>query len=278
MTQGQGSQTEQKERGIGVASAVSLRLSNASQCRHFPFWHVDLNSGCGINAQVGCDGSPLVFFANVDKSPRPFHAFFVDKVEGAILELSERLKHRPTAYCFHADNSEILPVVKRMMEQHRENPRYVFGSVIVDPNGYDTDWPIDKLRDFAHEHPRMDIILNLSLRSFSLQNGHKVQGSKGWANRRLIRPSEWPSFLGRQHGVVREPSPGGHRFLLMCLRSMPAGASRPMGMWDIHSSKGREVFQNADNKPGLAPNATPQLPGLFEAPCFSSCAQPGVGA
>jgi hypothetical protein len=223
-----------------------------------------MNAGCGMNKEVGCKGSPLVYYDNLDKAPRYHHAFFVDRDSNCISELAERFRNRPNAYCFNVDNRELLPIVEEMMMREGDKPQFAFGSLIIDPNGYDTGWPVDVVQEFARTHPRIDIILNLNMRSFYCQRAHVLSGKGRWKDRRMISPSEWPAFLNRPFGVVREVSSGsGSRFILMCLRSIRGGISNAMGMYDIHSQHGRSIFERADKNPEVDSNpTTPSLPGL----------------
>lgn len=61
--QGQSLATIDKERRIGAALSVGMRIaSKAFGGKGYRYWHLDANSGSGHNGTVNTDGSPLVFW------------------------------------------------------------------------------------------------------------------------------------------------------------------------------------------------------------------------
>jgi hypothetical protein len=276
VSQGQGASTEAKERGIAHAISVSMRIASKMS---FPFWYVDMNCGSGWNEKVGCIGSPLAFLDVAMEQGKAYRAFFCDIAEPLVVNLAGKFSRRTSAnaYCMAGDNAGLLPVVEEVIRQSGENPKFVWGAVLVDPNSYRTQWPIDQVIAFAAKHPRIDLILNLNLRSYWRESALQRTGAKGWEHQRIPLPSDWAGLMNRAHGVVRAPSvTSGDRFILMTLRNIPAGSSLPMGFYDIHSSTGRDILQRADLGSRYL-SSLPQLQRLFEAPDFPGCQGGGNG-
>lgn len=77
--QGQGRTTEMKVHGMSAAMAVTLKVCTNPALAAFPYWHIDLNSGCGFNHDARCFGSPLAFLAAVSNARKAnYRAFFCD--------------------------------------------------------------------------------------------------------------------------------------------------------------------------------------------------------
>ena len=76
--QGQSAITIDKERRIGAALSISMRIAEKKfGGGNFRYWHFDANAGSGWNETVNVPGSPIVFWRNAETilkgmRPRPF--------------------------------------------------------------------------------------------------------------------------------------------------------------------------------------------------------------
>lgn len=255
MTQGQSGYTRFKYARFAPVLAQSLRISKAVPVARFPYYHIDLNAGSGFNDDAGVDGSPLNFLDAVRRTGRDnFYAFFVDHTLECIAQLGGRpeIEAHPTrVFLHHADNAEVLPVVSQFIADHERNPRFAVGSIVIDPNGYHGGVPWEPLRTFCAAHPRIDIFINLNLRSWTLERACVEQGRKGfnwplhplstfpawfsraqwmWTDRTVIHRTPWIQGVGRT----------------MCTRD--AGYSS-LGFYDSKSERGRAILAGIEPAP-----------------------------
>lgn len=242
-SQGQGGATWLKERGFGAAFRVSLGLANAPDVRRYPYWHIDLHSGSGTNENVGCDGSPIVFLNEYERSPRPgpLRAFFCDADAQRLHGLAARVGG--AAFCFNCDNGEILPVVSEAIAAAERRPWKSVGSIVIDPNGYldESTVPYAALREFCVKHPRMDLMLNLNVRVYKMSKGLQRKGQHGWQSKLLPRVDQFGELFCRKHWLISDVRrPGGDSFVMLIGRNMRTGDHRALGFHHLESARGRD--------------------------------------
>jgi len=178
---GQGPNTSRKERHFKEAIRESLRISRGGGAWRYPYWHIDLNAGCGRNAD--CDGSPLVFAAAAAAARRRYEALFIDNRPEAVEALTRRLAAAAMpegSNCTVAwgDNAAFLPRVAAVIRA-REVPRFAVGSCLADPCGW-LDMPVDSLREFAAEFLRIDLIINLNVTHLKMALERRRAGIAGF--------------------------------------------------------------------------------------------------
>jgi hypothetical protein len=254
--QGQGRTTEIKVRGIGAAIAVTLKVCTNPALAAFPYWHIDLNSGCGYNHDAGCFGSPLAFLAAVSNAGKTnYRAFFCDIQPAAVSELRRLLAAEPGCTCICANNRETLPQVAAVIRAAERNPHLAMGTVLCDPNGYfyGDAVPADEMRRFCAEFPRIDVILNLNVTTRRWIRGCIEKGVRGWETATCLRLDELPAFLSRRHWLIRDlVSRGGHQFALMVGRNYRLGDHRAMGFHHLDSAEGRAIVARVERPRILA--------------------------
>ena len=255
--QGQSVSTIDKERRIAAALTVSMRIANAKfGGKGYRFWHFDANCGSGYNHQVNVPGSPLVFWDVKRDSLTAMDpvAHFCDRDPIAIEQLRSRLAQHPEtagSILLNRDNQDAISIFADNIRRS-ENPKYAIGAALFDPNGYyyrsasGSGVPIEALQWFPVEFPRIDIILNLNMRTFHMQRaqGHTV-----------IPPADVLASLNRSHWLVSRAG-GQNRHLLAVGRNMPVRDHKALGFYDHRSEEGRqilglEVWQEPDPDPDL---------------------------
>lgn len=273
LTQGQGSSTEFKERGIAAALKVSLSLANKPSYR---YWHCDLNAGSGYNEVAQCIGSPLAFLQSaLDSGRTNFQAYFCDHDEKRVIELTKRIGPDKRCFCLPWENKEVLPVLAELITKHERNPQYAWGTIIVDPNGYFGDGvPHAELIDFARRFPRMDVVLNLNTRTYRLGKAlvEKLPAS-AWGAKFWPSPRMFPELFGRKHWLIRNVIQSkGDSFVLMVGRNYRAGDHTALGMYHLGSRVGQEILDAIDGTTTRAGDISPlqDLPGLFDSPGLQS--------
>lgn len=249
MTQGNGRWTDRKEDGFGAALSMSLHFADKPSLTRFPYWHLDLNAGCGWNDLADCEGSPLVFVGLASSYQRPIRAFFCDhdpavdvlrrELEG--LALPAHLSWE----CRCQDNAALLVDVASLIEAN-EDPRFAVGTVFCDPNGFPDGFPRQELRWFAARFPRIDLILSLNITLFrKVEKGRQSnpEHMKGFAHWPALR--DIPAELSREHWLIRNPPPGGtgDQFTMLVGRNMRTGGSSPREFHDLASPTGQAILQ-----------------------------------
>lgn len=265
--QGQSLATIDKERRIGAALSIGMRIaSRAFGGKGFRFWHLDANSGSGWNDMVNVPGSPLVFWqvartclAGMEPAP-----FFCDIDLAAMQELRRRLADdRDKLILLPGDNQEAIEVFAELIRRS-ERPRFAVGSLLIDPNGYfyrdrfGKGAPVEAAKWFSREFPRIDLILNLNTFTYQAQNGvgHAVEP-----------PREVLRSLGKAHWLVGRRQVGsGHRFLLAVGRNTPTADHRALGMYRLESPEGQFIMNQAEGK---RQHDLPELSRISAAPGVS---------
>jgi hypothetical protein len=241
--QGQSIATVDKERRIAAAMSVSMRIANnVFGGKGYRYWHFDANAGNGWNHEVGVPGSPVVFWHVAETCLRRMEPapFFCDRDAMAIEQLRARLGHIPAgagSILLPGDNEDGLGVFADSI-RISEKPHYAVGSLIIDPNGYyyrsakGIGAPVAGLQWFVREFPRIDIILNLNMRTFHLQRG---------AGHAVATPASVLASLNRKHWLVSQAG-GQSRHLLAVGRNMATGDHKALGLYDIDSDAGRKIL------------------------------------
>jgi hypothetical protein len=269
--QGQSEYTAFKYRRFGPVLAQSLLISKAQSVAGFPYYHVDLNAGSGMNTKIlpSVPGSPLNFLGAVDRHQRRnFYAFFVDNDPACIRELIKRPEIEAYAgrvHIFQQDNGDVLPVVAQFIADKERNPHYAMGSILIDPNGYHKGVPWKSLRHFCHAHPRFDLFFNLNTRLFKLERSHIVAGEPGWATKRVQPISEFPTWFTRPNWMVTdECSMGGMRWVQLVGRTMQtqSAAYSSLGFYDYRSERGRHIIDIVEGSVTGTATQFPLLPEL----------------
>lgn len=250
-TQGQSLVTIDKERRIGAALSVSMKIANAKfGGKRFKFWHLDANAGSGWNDEVSVPGSPVVFWQAArqylpDMIPAPF---FCDHTQDTMKALQRQLDDdaRAQSFLIPGDNEEAIDVFAESIRRSGENPGYAVGTMLIDPNGYfyrsadGTGAPVKPLQWFCREFPRIDLILNLNMRTFHMQRAH------GHA---VLPPREVLNGLGKSNWLVCQARRGNARFLLAIGRNVSTGDHRSLGLHASTSEIGRAIL-DAETKQG----------------------------
>lgn len=252
LTQGQSLATIDKERRIAAAISVGMRIASVPKFRGkgYRFWHFDANCGSGWNQRVNVPGSPLVFWhvaktclVGLEASP-----FFCDIDQASMRELQNRLSTNPNAaaksWLLPYDNQEALEVFAEMIRRS-ERSQFAVGSILVDPNTYyyrdqnGRGAPVDALKWFTREFPRIDVILNLNIRDYQLQKSH---------HREMLPPRELLASLSKEHWLIARAYVGHARFVLAVGRNKFAGDHRALGFHHLESPVAQLILSVAEGK------------------------------
>ena len=249
-TGGQGQSFEatiDKERCLGSALTIGMRIASKFSGSGFSYWHFDANAGCGHNRTCDVPGSPVVFHVVADNCLNGMQrrAFFSDCDQAQLDELTARLTPtwKSSSYLLPRDNEESLEVFAECIRSSGERPHFAIGSVIVDPNGY---WyrngngkgpPIAGLLRFSAAFPRIDLILNLNVGSYWRQRG---------AGQRVLSPRDVLTSLNKDHWLVRYTAHAQNRWLLAVGRNVETGDHRKLGFHKLDSVEGHAVMLKAE--------------------------------
>lgn len=262
--QGQGMFTAIKQAGLGAVFATSLDISMGGAARAFPYWHIDLNAGCGWNEKADCEGSPLVFLRAAAERGRSVRTYFCDVDPEKVRSLrgnveSLCLPHDDAHVSYVAcDNAVALPAILKEIAG-AERPKYAVGTCLCDPNGYPHGFPVEAIRAFAAACPRIDLVLNLNVSLFSrvlkTRTGVRPPGFAHWPT-----PEEILAGLGRAHWMVSSPPRGGkgERFVVAYGQSFDRGGRRFRHFYPLASQQGVEIIRSF----GHIPPEQPLLPGM----------------
>jgi hypothetical protein len=187
-------------------------------------------------------GSPLVFWhvAQACLTQMQPAAYFCDRDLVAIEQLRARFGHMPEAagsILMPGDNEDGLMEFAAAIRRS-ERPHYAVGAVLIDPNGYfyrsakGIGAPVKTLSWFVAEFPRIDIILNLNMRTFHLQRG---------AGHEVAPPCQVLGSLRKAHWLVARAG-GQSRHLLAVGRNMATGDHKALGLYDANSEIGRKLL------------------------------------
>lgn len=235
--QGQSDATEFKERGLEAAFAINLKIFKSKIISRFgdrfPYWHFDLNSGCGINEQIGCIGSPLAFLRAAESvGCARYFAGFCDINQdylGALME-NDMVRKNAQCFAFHGRNASLVEAIPDIIRKV-ERPERAIGMVLSDPNGYEV--PLDELADLSRRCPGIDIVIHWNTRIRRLYRG------QGWE---FVDIDEAIAMLNKQHWLIREPR-GAHQWTVLIGRNIQTGDHKTLGYFHLGSDKGQDIMQ-----------------------------------
>lgn len=255
MRQGQGRTTERKQNGFTLLFQQRLRVSKAGAAAGHPYWHVDLNAGCGRNEIAGCLGSPLVFLNEAVSSRRRFNALMCDSDPDAIRRLDDVTyfaRERADGSQLRLvcdDNAAALAQFSEWIADEEKRPELAVGTWLCDPNGGSKEnrLPLEALKRFCHRHQRIDAVLSLNISLFA-----RVRKCKG--NPRTPGFDHWPDpqdVCGlrpfKAHWLVRNPAPrrgSGESFTMFLGSNHPGGMEQFEQFYRLESAKGQEIVNN----------------------------------
>lgn len=249
--QGQSAATLFKEQRFGPILVQSLRISKAPTVARFPYYHIDLNAGGGMNNDlpIPVPGSPLNFLRAVEREHRHnFYAFFVDQDLACISELirqPEVAARADRVSLFHADNGEILPLVTEFVAARERNPQYAMGTILIDPNGYHKGVPWASLQEFCARHPRFDLVINLNVRTFVQERERMRNGPGVWQTKRLQPMSGFAAWFSRPNWMWTAPLQiKGTRWMQFVGRTIQTSSIGylSLGFYDSRSTRAQEIL------------------------------------
>ncbi len=252
--QGQGNGTLYKEQGYADIFRMSLRISKAPSVAQWPYRHLDLNSGSGWNEEAHCEGSPIVFLREAVEvfRPGPINAYFCDingesigHLEGACHEFIRQLDSC-TVTAKATDNGTFLDEVAASIREEERRPDLAIGTCVCDPNGF-KGFPLESLVRFAHDFPRIDIVLNINCNLFRSVEGCKTSTKLPPKSVEAFR--RWPTVpemidaLGRVCWMIRNPQRvSGHAFTQLIGRTLGTGKRAFGGFFSLDSPEGQKIL------------------------------------
>lgn len=235
--QGQSDATEFKERGLEAAFAINTRIFKskivAKHGDRFPYWHFDLNCGCGINEKIGCIGSPLAFIRAAETVGLPrYFAGFCDINAEYLAALMDRdaIRDNRQVFPFHGRNASLVEAIPDIIRKV-EKPERAIGMVLSDPNGFEV--PLDELAELSRQCPGIDIAIHWNARIRRLFRG------QGWD---FVDIDEAIAMLGKRHWLIREPR-GAHQWTVLIGRNIKIGDHKALGYFHLDSEKGRDIMR-----------------------------------
>ena len=235
--QGQSDATEFKERGLEAAFAINLKIFKSTIVKkfgdRFPYWHFDLNCGCGINEKIGCIGSPLAFLRAVESiGLQSYFAGFCDINESYLHALMERepVRHNTQCFTFHGKNAALVEAIPDIIAKV-ERPERAIGMVLSDPNGFEV--PLDELAELSRRCPGIDIAIHWNSRIRRLYRG------QGWE---FIDIDEAIAMLDNRYWLIREPR-GNHQWTVLIGRNIKTGDHKTLGYFHLDSEKGQDIMR-----------------------------------
>lgn len=246
--QGQSDATEHKERGLAAAFKVNLTAFkgiNARRGNRCTYWHFDLNSGCGINEEFDCIGSPLAFVRAADAvGVESYFAGFCDLNQDYLgtLGAMPQIATNPRCFRFHGDNASLVEAIPDLIRAQGENPKYAFGMVLSDPNGAGV--PFDEMAALSDACPKLDFVINWNSRLF------KLFQSREWGKGKHTLATA-TNLLNKRHWLIRKPL-GSWRWTLMIGRNYRIGDHKALGFYHWDQPEGQAIFNacnylNAEN-------------------------------
>jgi three-Cys-motif partner protein len=232
---GQGKTTVLKESAFRGIFWMNLAVQKKSS---FRYHHFDLNSGCGYNHEVGCEGSPLVFLNVADaQSVSNFSAHFVDRDREAIKELLTRIEGRPGCTAYNGENREFVKAIPDLIRLDHGNPAKALGTVLCDPNGIDL--PLNELAQLARICPRLDFVINYPARVWKRARGAGIQSAQ-------LYLAELLHSLDKQHWIIQEPLGCDiHEFMILVGRNFEFKNWSRMRFHKLDSPKAGEIIQRS---------------------------------
>lgn len=237
LTQGQSDATEFKERGLEAAFAINLKIFKARIADRFgdrfPYWHFDINCGCGINEKIGCIGSPLAFLRAVESiGLRRYFAGFcdIDERQLGVLMARDQVRNNEQCFTFHGRNDALIDAIPDIITKV-EKPERAVGMVLSDPNGFEV--PLDNLAELSMRCPGIDIAIHWNTRIRRLYRG------QGWE---FVDIDEAIDMLGKRYWLIREPR-GAHQWTVLIGRNIKTGDHKTLGYFHLDSEKGQDIMR-----------------------------------
>jgi|WetSurMetagenome_2_1015567.scaffolds.fasta_scaffold187934_2 hypothetical protein len=265
MLQGQSGITPWKEEGLAAMFRINLSISTYSpKLAAHPYFHFDLNAGCGWNSEIDCPGSPLVFLTEAEKLQRQICACFVDENDAAIKLLASRPEvRRRDVFCFAGDNGDFAAAIPTLIRYFGEVPKYATGTILCDPNG-PLGIPFAALSRVFNVCERLDIVINWN--SVATKRTRRAFRERHGT---LPRISCLPKICGKRYWLIRE-SVGVSQFTVLVGRNMQTGDYRRLGFHTLGSDRGKEIVKKLDwcrEDDDECPLS--KLCGVSQPPCIS---------
>lgn len=246
LKQGQGICTGDKERGLGHAFAVNLRVFTGRFNEwNYPYFHFDLNSGGGWNYEANCIGSPLAFLQQANNHAcEKFFAGFCDIDKKAVIELLRRpeIANDDRCHVFHGDNKGLIESIPQLIKAYGDKPDKAIGMVLSDPNG--AGIPVDELEWLSYSCPKIDLVLHWNSTQFKRNRG-------AFGDDRPTMKSALDR-LNKRYWLIRKPL-GRWQWTLLVGRNIACGGSRALGFYPLASREGQEFFNTCNFKPDERP-------------------------
>lgn len=150
----------------------------------YTFHWIDAYSGPGINPEVSCDGSPLIFQNTVIKNDLPYKAFCIDSNPDHITELKTRIGYDPGFRFFVGDNSKVVPEI---VSEITDSP---YGILYLDPNG-EPNWDMAETVAYMHQFKHMDILMHFTATSYKRSVGAGIRGEDIVDRLKSINKRHW---------------------------------------------------------------------------------------
>jgi len=244
--QGQGLSTIDKERRIAGMLDINMRIVRA-RCPGAIFRHIDLNAGCGWNAEFGVKGSPLVFVELAEKYlAGRWEAVFYEIDEARATELWMRLRGIPRCTVLPLDNRTFRERAVHMAPD-------AVGAVLADPNGWlyrspqGIGDPVEEMAQFFREHRRMDLIANLNLRFYKSARGAARKLATHAGAFSMPSLEQMPQLFSKRHGLIGTRLHNGHTtFVQIILRNIPTNDYKALGWYHLDSPEAAEIYRYAE--------------------------------
>ena len=229
--QGQGDTTEWKQRGLGSAFFIGLKVA-AEKLPASTYFHFDLNAGCGFNHEACCIGSPVAFFKSVEESGhKKVVAHFVDKDRSSLEQLQTLI---PAGTLHHTHNKDFVSSIPSLVG----HDRFAVGSILCDPNGADV--PFDELAAVLKDYKRLDLIINWNSTIYKRCNASPLHST-------YPQLQELPELFNKQYCHIRSPLPGDrHGFTLFVGRNFKTDGHRKLGFYSMDADQGEQIAHRLD--------------------------------
>jgi hypothetical protein len=257
--QGQGANTQHKEHCFQDAFTVNMKVLTKPGRYHssFPYNHCDLHAGEGFNWKADCIGSPIAFLEIVEQFNKRYRAFFCDTDESKIMSLIRRPRVRAAmeegreCCLFARTNREVIKVFAERIRT-TENPQLAMGSILVDPNGCFAEsrtskrpsrTPVFEIIDFCREFERIDIVMNLNVRTMKMTRALVARGESGWVDTFCPDIMEFPALLNRRYWLIRKIKRKGRgdSFVMLIGRNWPYNDNENLGFHHLNSEHGQRI-------------------------------------
>jgi hypothetical protein len=236
MSQGQGRYTQGKIERFKALFVQNVAIVNLFRS---PYFHFDLNAGCGINEKAGCEGSPLAFRAAAIKAGMPHALSFCCEQD---IESAKHLQNltRDDSYTFvvNGRNQDFVEQIPDIIWQHGVDPRRAYGSVFIDPNNHRRDAiPYDGLRFLAKNCPRIDVLFNYPQLSMKRVAGAVAAGKMSESSAAAMdcfNIEDLPKIIGKRHLWLRQQPDTGNFALVRGSNTSNIKADKRTGLapWD----------------------------------------------